>query len=57
MEERFNNFMDNHLPHLEARLGKVEGMVYILLGMGAIIIGLISTVGGHVNAAGQGYRF
>jgi len=41
LERRFNELMDNHLPHIERRVAKLEGMLTILLIMAATMIGLL----------------
>ena len=44
IEERLENVFDNHLPHIYDRLGRVEGKLYVLMAIGMIISGLLTTI-------------
>jgi hypothetical protein len=44
IEKRFDEFLDNHWPTMERRIGRLEGQVYVLLGIGGITIAGIITV-------------
>ena len=44
IEKRFDEFLNNHWPHMESRIGRLEGQVYVLLGVGGITIAGIITV-------------
>ena len=45
MEDRFNNFMDNHLPHLERRLTRVETKVTIGGALGlALLVAILGVL-------------
>ena len=48
MEERFNEFMDNHWPHMQARVGRIEGAMWIIAGsliaIGSLLGVLVSPV-------------
>lgn len=42
MEKRFNDFMDNHWPHLRDRVARIEGSMYI---MGLMLVAILALVG------------
>ena len=44
LEDRLNQFLDNHWPHMERRMGRMEGEVRILISLGLVIIAGIVTV-------------
>ncbi len=44
IERRLNEFLTNHFPTMERRIGRLEGQVYVLLGIGGITIAGIITV-------------
>ena len=44
MNERFNEFMDNHWPHLVSRVGNLEGKLTILLWVTAGGLGLLGAI-------------
>ena len=42
--ERFNDFMDNHWVHMVAKVARLEGMMYILCGIGLAMVGLLAKI-------------
>ena len=44
LDDRITKFLDNHWPSMERRVGRVEGQIYVLLGLGGITIAGIITV-------------
>ena len=44
LDDRITQFLDNHWPTMERRVGRVEGQIYVLLGLGGITIAGIITV-------------
>jgi hypothetical protein len=44
LEELFEEFLTNHWPTMERRIGRLEGQVYVLLGVGGITMAGIITV-------------
>ena len=44
LDDRITQFLDNHWPTMERRVGRVEGQLYVLLGLGGITIAGIITV-------------
>ena len=44
IEKRLDEFLSNHWPTMERRIGRLEGQVYVLLGVGGITIAGIITV-------------
>ena len=44
LDDRITKFLDNHWPTMERRVGRLEGQIYVLLGLGGITIAGIITV-------------
>ena len=44
IEKRIDEFLDNHWPTMERRIGRLEGQIMVLLGVGCITVGGIITV-------------
>jgi hypothetical protein len=44
MRQRFNEFMDNHWPHMERRVGRLEGEMYIMLAAMTAVISLLGVI-------------
>jgi hypothetical protein len=44
MEERFNEFMDNHWPHMQARVGRIEGAIWLMAGTMMAVGGLLGAL-------------
>ena len=44
MRQRFNEFMDNHWPHMERRVGRLEGEMYVVLAAMAAVITLLGVI-------------
>ena len=42
MEKRLNEFLDNHWPTMQRRMGRIEGVTWVMLPM----LGLIMTMMG-----------
>ena len=43
-DQRLAPFLDNHWPHMERRVGRLEGQIYVLLGVGGVTIAGIITL-------------
>ena len=43
-DQRLSAFLDNHWPHMERRVGRREGQIYVLLGLGGVTIAGIITL-------------
>ena len=41
---RLERFLDNHWPHMESRVGRLEGEVKVLLGISVLGLGGIVTI-------------
>lgn len=41
MEDRFDEFLANHWPHLVSRVARLEGMFAVGLGIGLAILGIL----------------
>ena len=44
LEKRLDEFLDNHWPTMESRVGRLEGQIYVLLAVGGITVAGIITV-------------
>jgi hypothetical protein len=45
LEDRLLEFLINHYPHMEARVGRLEGKLHVLMAMGGIALaGIIALV-------------
>ena len=44
LEKRLDEFLDNHWPTMEGRVGRLEGQIYVLLAAGGITIAGIITL-------------
>jgi len=44
LEKRLDEFLDNHWPTMERRIGRLEGQIVVLLAVGCITVGGIITV-------------
>jgi hypothetical protein len=44
LEKRLDEFLDNHWPTMESRVGRLEGQIYVLLAAAGITIAGIITV-------------
>ena len=42
--DRFERFLDNHWPHMESRVGNLEGQVKILIGISTLTLAGIITM-------------
>ena len=43
-EKRLDEFLDNHWPPMESRMGRLEGMVHVLVALGGVTIAGIITM-------------
>ena len=43
-EKRLDEFLDNHWPHMESRMGRLEGRVHVLVALGGVTIAGIITM-------------
>ena len=43
-EKRLDEFLDNHWPHMESRMGRLAGMVHVLVALGGVTIAGIITM-------------
>ena len=44
IEKRLDEFLTNHWPTMERRIGRLEGQIVVLLAVGCITVGGIITV-------------
>jgi hypothetical protein len=44
LEKRLDEFLDNHWPTMESRVGRLEGQIFVLLAAAGITIAGIITV-------------
>ena len=46
---RFDEFLDNHWPHMQARVGRIEGAVWFMAGALVAIVSLLGVLVGKVT--------
>ena len=44
LQERIEQFLDNHWIHMESRVGSLEGQVRLLIGIGGVTLAGIITL-------------
>ena len=44
IELRLLDFLLNHYPHMEARVGRLEGKIHVLIGLGGVALAGIITL-------------